>query len=858
MDDFAARLTTALGDRYAIERELGSGGMATVYLAEDLKHHRKVAVKVLRPDLAATLGPERFLREIEIAARLQHPHILPLLDSGDADGFLYYVMPYVEGQSLRDKLAKEGELPVGEAVRIIRDVVDALTAAHALGVVHRDIKPENVLLSGRHALVSDFGVAKAVSEATGREKLTTAGVALGTPAYMAPEQAAADPHLDHRVDIYAVGAMAYELLTGRPVFMGTTPQQVLSAHVTEAPQPVTRHRGTVPPALESVVMRCLEKKPADRFQDVWELLPLLEALTTPSGGVTPTGLVPVDRAAKRRWMMIGGAAGVAVVIALIVLVAALANGSGIALDQRRVAVLPFENQTGEDSLDVHGVVAASWITDVLQQANVMSVVPSLVVQQELGALEGGNPVREVAELTGAGIVVTGSYSRVGDSLRFRAGIIDAAGMELVHAVPPASGLPGSPEAAFAELSGRVAGALAIMGDTVFAAELEHSLQLPSFAAYREYVAGLDLFTRGRYDDAIQYFVRANELDASFFQVLLWAAVAHSNRGRWAEADSLAQMLEPYRGRASNWEQQMLDWFRATLRGDNREALRIVRAVDDNYLVGLYATRVNRPQEAIAALEKMDPTRGRMKQWVPYWNVLTAARHMLGDHRRELRDAQRGRELYPDRRAAFRYEARALAALGRVDEAETLFDELLRLPPDPSWGHAYEAAMAGLEFRAHGYPEAAREALQLALDRLRAHSPDEALRRSHQYNVGWTLYWSERWEEAREIFLQLVAEDSTSVDYLGSLGVVHARLGDAVEASRISDELEALDQPYLRGVNTVWRAEIAAILGNSDGAVDVLRRAFSEGYGYGIGLHRDIDFEALHDYPPFQELMRPKG
>ena len=264
MQDLLDRLKTAVADRYAIEREIGAGGMATVYLAQDLKHHRKVAVKVLRPDLAAALGPERFLREIVVAAQLHHPHILPLFDSGEADGFLYYVMPYEEGQSLREKLTSEGELPVGDAVRILCDVVDALAHAHKNGVVHRDIKPDNVLLSDRHALVTDFGVAKAVSEATGRAQLTTAGVALGTPAYMAPEQAVADPHIDHRADIYAVGALAYELLTGRPPFTGTTPQMVLSAHVTEVPEPVTKHRDTVTGALEQLVMRCLEKKPADR------------------------------------------------------------------------------------------------------------------------------------------------------------------------------------------------------------------------------------------------------------------------------------------------------------------------------------------------------------------------------------------------------------------------------------------------------------------------------------------------------------------------------------------------------------------------------------------------------------------
>ena len=222
MSELVERLRAALADRYDVERKLGAGGMATVYLAEDLKHHRKVAVKVLRPDLAAALGGERFTREIEVAAQLQHPHILPLLDSGEAQGFLYYVMPYVDGESLRERLTARGELPVHDAVRLLSEIVDALSHAHGRGVVHRDIKPDNVMLSGRHALVMDFGVAKAVSEATGRQQLTTAGVALGTPAYMAPEQATADPHLDHRVDIYAVGVLAYELLAGRPPFTATT------------------------------------------------------------------------------------------------------------------------------------------------------------------------------------------------------------------------------------------------------------------------------------------------------------------------------------------------------------------------------------------------------------------------------------------------------------------------------------------------------------------------------------------------------------------------------------------------------------------------------------------------------------
>ena len=318
MPDPVERLSAALADRYAIERELGQGGMATVYLAHDPRHDRKVALKVLRPDLAAMLGPDRFLREVRIAANLQHPNILAVYDSGEAGGFLYYVMPYIEGPSLRDSLSQHGEMPVAEAARILRDVADALTAAHAKGVVHRDIKPENIMLSGRHALVADFGVAKAVSEATGRQTLTTAGVALGTPTYMAPEQAAADPHTDHRADLYAFGVMAYEMLTGQPPFVGATPQAVLSAHVTEPPVAVTQRRPTIPPALAQLIMRCLAKKPADRPQTAEELLPVLEMLATPSGGITPTDTQPVQAvpAPGSRWRLLVAAGAVVAVIAV--------------------------------------------------------------------------------------------------------------------------------------------------------------------------------------------------------------------------------------------------------------------------------------------------------------------------------------------------------------------------------------------------------------------------------------------------------------------------------------------------------------------------------------------------------------
>jgi Tol biopolymer transport system component/serine/threonine protein kinase len=308
--DLSERLQHALGDAYRVERELAGGGMSHVFLVEDVDLERQIVVKVLPPDLSAGLSVERFRREIHLAAKLQHPHIVPLLSAGAKDGLLYYAMPYISGESLRTRLARQHELPITEAVRILRDVVDALSHAHASQIAHRDIKPDNVLLSGHHALVTDFGVSKALANATGESTLTSVGIALGTPTYMSPEQAAADPAADQRADIYSVGVVGYELLTGHPPFTGMSPQQVLAAHVNTVPEPVTLHRQSVPPALASTVMRCLEKKPADRWQTADELLAQLELLLSTSGASTPTGSLPVaKRNAARRWA-VGAVTGV--------------------------------------------------------------------------------------------------------------------------------------------------------------------------------------------------------------------------------------------------------------------------------------------------------------------------------------------------------------------------------------------------------------------------------------------------------------------------------------------------------------------------------------------------------------------
>ncbi|HEY5646253.1 MAG TPA: protein kinase, partial [Pseudomonadales bacterium] len=300
MADQLQHVKTSLADRYRIERQLGRGGMATVYLAEDLKHHRQVAVKVLRPELVAVIGPERFLREIKLTARLNHPHILPLLDSGEAENILYYVMPYVEGESLRQKLNRETQLSINEALQLGQQVASALDYAHREGVIHRDVKPENILLHAGEATVADFGIALALS-AAGGDRLTETGLSMGTPEYMSPEQASGAKNLDARSDIYSMGAVLYEMLAGEPPHTGPTAQAVIGKVVTERARPLRQLRDTVPPHVEAAVAKALERLAADRFATASEFTDAMMGRTPIALLATgPEGVVP-DHGNGRRW-----------------------------------------------------------------------------------------------------------------------------------------------------------------------------------------------------------------------------------------------------------------------------------------------------------------------------------------------------------------------------------------------------------------------------------------------------------------------------------------------------------------------------------------------------------------------------
>ncbi|GJG89505.1 hypothetical protein tb265_46860 [Gemmatimonadetes bacterium T265] len=912
---------------YEVVRELGRGGMATVYLARDAKHDRSVALKTLYPDLAASLGPERFKREIRTAARLQHPHVLTLLDSGETDGRLWFTMPYVEGETLRARLRREGPLPFDDVVRTVREVALALEYAHAHGVVHRDIKPENVLLSAGTAVVADFGVAKAIAAAAGpvtgdappgragapRTGLTAVGAALGTPAYMAPEQAIGDPGADARADLYSLGCLAYELLAGRPPFVADTPWRLVRAHIDRAPEPVARYRPDTPPALAALVMQCLEKHPATRPASAAAVVAALDALpaaqpATRSSAPPPAPRAPParPRAWPLRWsrrtiavfvvglVMAGGvAAALQVPAQLRALLATLLTRPSAALNPRRAVVAPFDNRTGDSSLTVLGAMAADWVAQELMRTGEFEVVDphtaattGAVLARVPRALREDDPAVALAKETGAGRVVTGGIDRVGDDLRFQVQLVDVASGRLLRAVPAVSGSVRAPAAAVAALARRAVAELATTVDTAAGAGAAAVGRPPSYEAYREVSRAVESWFRSDRKDHDVRLARAAALDSTYALPLLLATWAAEDERRWADADSLMRRVARLDTLLTPTERDQRDVLAAGLTGDQRGELRAAEALlarspgsaEVALVVAQSAVRINRPAAALAALDAADPARGLnlVSPW--YWIYRGVALHELGRYEAELDAAGRGRRQFPQAPGVRLVAVRALAALGRVADVDRGLAEDPQLGAGGSYRLEARVLAAERELRAHGHAADAARVLDTALARLglagpgaaaavRADSAQAADRGSASDGALYhaeLLYDAGRWDDARQI-VAARATDTTDLAGLGRLGTIAARTGDRAAAARVDARLAAARGPYLFGRAALWRARIAALLGNRPTAVALLERAVSEGESMalpdrgvrGANFHTDPDLAGLRGYAPFETLLAPR-
>ncbi len=438
IDTVAARLQSALGDGYRVERELGGGGMSRVFLAHDIELSRDVVVKVLPEDVAEGISRERFRREVLLSANLQHPNIVGVIAAGDAQGLPYFVMPFVEGESLRTRLTDQGAMSIPHVVSVLRDVARALAFAHERGIVHRDIKPDNVLLAGGAAIVADFGVAKALASARQRKDhphgtITSAGISLGTPAYMSPEQVAGDPATDHRADLYSLGVMTYEMLTGRTPFGGRAVTELMQAHLVEVPSPPSASRPGIPAALEGLVMRCLEKDPANRPADAGEILRVLDDPAVVSGAVTSSAmrsLVPNGSPARRRLpFWIGGAVIAAGAVVALVMTRpktndakpqALAAAAPVAA--RGVAVLPMVSVSPDSSDAYLAVGMTDEITTALGRVRGLRVASRSAASAAQGA---GGSVTDVARRLGVAFLLEGTVQRSGTRLRVAVRLVNA-------------------------------------------------------------------------------------------------------------------------------------------------------------------------------------------------------------------------------------------------------------------------------------------------------------------------------------------------------------------------------------------------------------------------------------------------
>ena len=511
MPDLSQRLTTALSDRYRIERELGRGGMATVFLAEDLRHHRQVAIKVLDPEVAATIGSERFLREIETVARLTHPHIVPLHESGVADGLLFYVMPYIEGVSLRDRLTRERHLPLDDALRLSREVADALSYAHSRGVIHRDVKPENILIESGHAVVADFGIARAVA-AAGGEKLTATGIAVGTPAYMSPEQAAGSRDLDGRSDLYSLGCVLYEMLAGQPPFTAPTYESLVHQHLNVSPRPVTEIRPAVPAAVAAALQRALAKNPADRFNPV-----ALFGEAIGSGGGAP---VTATARPRPRWPILMAGLVVVVAAAVVLWVVRGRRESPPAEpspthSRTEIAVLPLQNLSAGGP---HAYFAGGLHEELLTQLAKVAALKIISRTSVMGYEGSKKSLKQIAAELGVGSIVEGSVQVVGNRLRVNVQLIDAATDEHLWAERYDRTL----DDAFAIQSDVAQRIVAAVGAALGREEREAIAEAPTAnpEAYRLYLQGQEYSRRpGRLredtEHARQLYERALALDPGF-------------------------------------------------------------------------------------------------------------------------------------------------------------------------------------------------------------------------------------------------------------------------------------------------------------------------------------------------------